>query len=149
MTDPLDAVAQLDPIIDFSLYDNDGPDGIPSSGDDDGLVDEYDSDQYYPVSVRICTIDQFGDPIYDASISLYQLSLTTSAGTASASYASSSGQGWQATLSPATVQVIVDGRSSVLHPGDAYYFSSRLPHQFRNPGPEPCELISACTPPSF
>jgi immune inhibitor A len=35
----IDAVAQLDPIIDFSLYDNDGPDGIPSSGDDDGLVD--------------------------------------------------------------------------------------------------------------
>lgn len=25
--------------IDFSLYDNDGPDGIPNSGDDDGFVD--------------------------------------------------------------------------------------------------------------
>jgi transcriptional regulator with XRE-family HTH domain len=47
------------------------------------------------------------------------------------------------------LQVVVDGRSSVLHPGDAYYFSSRRPHQFRNPGPEPCEVISACTPPSF
>jgi M6 family metalloprotease-like protein len=28
-----------DPQIDFSQYDNDGPDGIPNSGDDDGFVD--------------------------------------------------------------------------------------------------------------
>lgn len=28
-----------DPTFDFSLYDNDGPDGIPNSGDDDGYVD--------------------------------------------------------------------------------------------------------------
>jgi len=28
-----------DQIIDFSQYDNDGPDGIPNSGDDDGFVD--------------------------------------------------------------------------------------------------------------
>ncbi len=34
-----DAVAQIDPILDFSQYDNDGPDGIADSGDDDGYVD--------------------------------------------------------------------------------------------------------------
>jgi M6 family metalloprotease-like protein len=28
-----------DPAVDFSQYDNDGPDGIPNSGDDDGFVD--------------------------------------------------------------------------------------------------------------
>ena len=28
-----------DPAIDFGQYDNDGPDGIPNSGDDDGYVD--------------------------------------------------------------------------------------------------------------
>jgi M6 family metalloprotease-like protein len=28
-----------DPEIDFSQYDNDGPDGVPNSGDDDGFVD--------------------------------------------------------------------------------------------------------------
>ncbi len=33
------AIAQLDPVIDYSQYDNDGPDGIPDSGDDDGYVD--------------------------------------------------------------------------------------------------------------
>ncbi|HSH45100.1 MAG TPA: M6 family metalloprotease domain-containing protein [Longimicrobiales bacterium] len=30
---------QVDPSIDFSHFDNDGPDGIPNSGDDDGYVD--------------------------------------------------------------------------------------------------------------
>lgn len=34
-----DAVAAANPSVDFSQYDNDGPDGIPSSGDDDGFVD--------------------------------------------------------------------------------------------------------------
>ena len=34
-------------------------------------------------------------------------------------------------------------------PGDAYYFDSTLPHRFRNPGDEDCEIVSANTPPSF
>lgn len=34
-----DAVAAADPLIDFSQFDDDGPDGIPDSGDDDGVVD--------------------------------------------------------------------------------------------------------------
>jgi immune inhibitor A len=33
------AVLAADPYVDFSQYDNDGPDGIPHSGDDDGYVD--------------------------------------------------------------------------------------------------------------
>jgi M6 family metalloprotease-like protein len=35
----VDALTQVDPSIDFSLYDNDGPDNVPNSGDDDGYVD--------------------------------------------------------------------------------------------------------------
>ena len=34
-----DALDQLDTTADFSQFDNDGPDGIPNSGDDDGVVD--------------------------------------------------------------------------------------------------------------
>ncbi len=34
-----DVIAQLDPVVDFAQFDNDGPDGIPDSGDDDGSVD--------------------------------------------------------------------------------------------------------------
>ncbi len=36
-----------------------------------------------------------------------------------------------------------------LRAGDAYAFSSRIPHRFRNLGREVCEIVSACTPPSF
>jgi M6 family metalloprotease-like protein len=34
-----DAIRLVDPDVDFGLYDNDGPDGFPNSGDDDGVVD--------------------------------------------------------------------------------------------------------------
>ncbi|MEA2063409.1 MAG: M6 family metalloprotease domain-containing protein [Gemmatimonadota bacterium] len=33
------AVRAADSLVDYSLYDNDGPDGLPNSGDDDGVVD--------------------------------------------------------------------------------------------------------------
>jgi M6 family metalloprotease-like protein len=32
-------VEAQDPAVDWGIYDNDGPDGIPNSGDDDGFVD--------------------------------------------------------------------------------------------------------------
>lgn len=35
----LASLADLDPATNFGLYDNDGPDGVPNSGDDDGFVD--------------------------------------------------------------------------------------------------------------
>lgn len=34
-----EALDSLDAAVDFAAYDNDGPDGIPDSGDDDGFVD--------------------------------------------------------------------------------------------------------------
>jgi len=34
-----DALQQTDPLVDFGAFDNDGPDGVPNSGDDDGIVD--------------------------------------------------------------------------------------------------------------
>jgi len=35
----LDAIRAADPTVNFNQFDNDGPDGIPNSGDDDGVVD--------------------------------------------------------------------------------------------------------------
>jgi len=35
----IEALRAVDPTIDFGAYDNDGPDGRPNSGDDDGIVD--------------------------------------------------------------------------------------------------------------
>jgi transcriptional regulator with XRE-family HTH domain len=47
------------------------------------------------------------------------------------------------------LEVTVDGKRHVLGPGDAYYFDSSRPHHFRNVGTECCEVVSACSPPSF
>ena len=47
------------------------------------------------------------------------------------------------------LEVTVDEERRVLDVGDAYYFESRRPHRFRCVGATPCEVISACTPPSF
>jgi len=45
------------------------------------------------------------------------------------------------------IELTVGGSTRVLGPGDAYYFASQLPHRFRNPGREACEIVSAVTPP--
>ena len=47
------------------------------------------------------------------------------------------------------LEVTVDDERRILDPGDAYYFESRRPHRFRCVGGKPCEVISACTPPTF
>jgi transcriptional regulator with XRE-family HTH domain len=47
------------------------------------------------------------------------------------------------------LEVTVGDETAVLSKGDAYYFRSTLPHRFRNTWNEPCELITACTPPTF
>jgi transcriptional regulator with XRE-family HTH domain len=47
------------------------------------------------------------------------------------------------------IELTLAGVTRVLSAGEAYYFSSHLPHRFRNVGREPAEIISASTPPSF
>lgn len=47
------------------------------------------------------------------------------------------------------VELTVGMATRVLRAGDAYAFKSSVPHRFRNLGGEVCELVSACTPPSF
>lgn len=47
------------------------------------------------------------------------------------------------------IEITVGGQCEVLGPGDGYYFSSRIPHRFRNTGNEVCEIVSSCTPPTF
>jgi transcriptional regulator with XRE-family HTH domain len=47
------------------------------------------------------------------------------------------------------IDLTVGGETRVLGPGEAYYFTSAIPHRFRNSGSEPCEIVSAATPPTF
>lgn len=48
----LDALAAADPGMNFAQFDNDGPDGVPNSGDDDGFVDA--AAFIYPAHGRSC-----------------------------------------------------------------------------------------------
>ncbi len=52
-------------------------------------------------------------------------------------------------ISRGRITITAGGRTSTLGPGDAYQFPSTLPHRFVNEGDEPCELVSAATPPTF
>lgn len=47
------------------------------------------------------------------------------------------------------IELTVGDQTRVLEAGDAFYFDSTLPHRFRNVGDTDCELITACSPPSF
>ncbi|HZF45636.1 MAG TPA: cupin domain-containing protein [Sphingomonadaceae bacterium] len=47
------------------------------------------------------------------------------------------------------LEVRVGDKCRLLQEGDAYLFSSLIPHRFRNIGKEPCVVVTACTPPSF
>jgi mannose-6-phosphate isomerase-like protein (cupin superfamily) len=47
------------------------------------------------------------------------------------------------------IELTVGAETRELGPGDAYYFTSAIPHRFRNTGDESCEIISANTPPTF
>jgi transcriptional regulator with XRE-family HTH domain len=47
------------------------------------------------------------------------------------------------------VEVTVGAEMRTLGVGDAYYFDSQTPHQFRNASDAPAEIISAITPPTY
>ncbi|MBB5019906.1 transcriptional regulator with XRE-family HTH domain [Chitinivorax tropicus] len=47
------------------------------------------------------------------------------------------------------IELTVDGQVQILSEGDGFYFDSQLPHRFRNPDQEPCEIVSANSLPSF
>lgn len=47
------------------------------------------------------------------------------------------------------IELTVGNQSEILGAGDGYYFSSRIPHRFRNLDTVDCEIVSSCTPPTF
>lgn len=47
------------------------------------------------------------------------------------------------------LEVTVGDAIRILGPDEAYFFESRIPHRFRNPGERTCVVIAAATPPSL
>ncbi len=44
------------------------------------------------------------------------------------------------------IEITIGADTRLLGPGEAYYFETKVPHRFRNPGSEPCRLVSCATP---
>ncbi|MGM0693094.1 MAG: cupin domain-containing protein [Pseudomonadota bacterium] len=44
------------------------------------------------------------------------------------------------------IEVTIGAETRMLKAGEAYYFETNVPHRFRNPGSEPCRLVSCATP---
>jgi transcriptional regulator with XRE-family HTH domain len=47
------------------------------------------------------------------------------------------------------IELTVGAETRLLGPGDGYYFESRIPHRFHNPGEVEAVIVSANTPPTF
>ncbi|MFH1220597.1 MAG: M6 family metalloprotease domain-containing protein [Candidatus Eisenbacteria bacterium] len=66
-----DAIDAADSRVDFSQFDNDGPDGIPNSGDDDGLVDfllVVHAGQGYEWTMNVQDIQSYASAIRDKPV---------------------------------------------------------------------------------
>lgn len=48
-----------------------------------------------------------------------------------------------------TVEINLDGRIHLLHPGDSLFFPSEVRHSYRNPGRETARILWTNTPPTF
>ncbi|MGM0983846.1 MAG: cupin domain-containing protein [Pseudomonadota bacterium] len=44
------------------------------------------------------------------------------------------------------IEITIGAETRLLGPGEAYYFDTKVPHRFRNPGSEACRLVSCATP---
>ncbi|MEL6265773.1 MAG: XRE family transcriptional regulator [Pseudomonadota bacterium] len=47
------------------------------------------------------------------------------------------------------LELVVDGKTWVLEPGDSFHFRSELPHGYRNPGDSVARVLWVNTPPTF
>lgn len=129
-------------------------DGVPMSMSD-FFVDDFDvSDRIFFRAEELTEIAdggvsfrQVGSNLHDKAIQLLRECYQPGAGTGKHAI-THDGEECGIVLS-GRLEVTVAEETAVLRAGDAYYFKSDQPHQFRNPGHEPCELISACSPPSF
>lgn len=93
------------------------------------------------------TFRQVGVPLFGRTLQILRETYASGADTGSAVYAHEGEEG--GFILQGHVEITVGEQREILGPGDAYYFDSRQPHRFRCVSSEGCEIISACTPPTF
>ncbi len=88
---------------------------------------------------------QVGEDLHDRPLQILSEHYEVGAETASEPY---SHQGYEGGIViSGSIEVTVGGETETLGPGDAYLFSSRIPHRFHNPGPDTAVVVSVNTPP--
>lgn len=99
------------------------------------------------ISRGAITYDQVGGDLSDSKLQILHERYAPGADTGHSMLSHDAEEG--GIIVSGRLEVTVAGEVRTLSAGDAYRFSSRLPHRFRNTGSEDCIVVSACTPPSF
>ena len=107
----------------------------------------YRADELSEIGNDAISYRQVGSNLHDRALQMLHEKLQPGADTGVDLYRHDAEEG--GVVIHGQLELTVDGQSFVLGPGDAYYFNSRIPHRFRNIGDDVCEIVSACTPPSF
>ena len=129
-------------------------DGIPVTlGEFFSLVPEGDEKIFYRAN-ELLTFEQggvvfrqVGAPSCRRTLQILRENYAFGADTGAAVYAHEGEEG--GFVLQGRIEITVGERQEILEPGDAYHFDSRQPHRFRCLSSEGCEIISACTPPTF
>jgi len=107
----------------------------------------YRADELMTLEQDGVTFGQIGGPLSGRSLQILRETYASGADTGAMVYAHEGEEG--GFVLHGQVEITVGDRREILGPGDAYHFDSRQPHRFRCLSSEGCEIISACTPPTF
>lgn len=107
----------------------------------------YSGDDLTEIGKGKLSLKQVGTNLFGRSMMILKETYAVGADTGRVMYGHEAEEG--GIVISGVVEVTVGSQRKVLGPGDAYYFDSRAPHRFRQVGPVPCVIISACTPPTF
>jgi transcriptional regulator with XRE-family HTH domain len=104
----------------------------------------YRADELTPLSANGVTLLQVGDA-KSHSVQVFHEFYEPGADTGETMLAHEAEEG--GVVVAGELELTVGNQTRILRRGDAFLFDSRLPHRFRNVGNEPCEVVSAVTPP--
>ena len=107
----------------------------------------YSADELTEIGKGPVSFRQVGDNLFGRALQILKERYEPGAGTGQIPLVHDGEEG--GIILSGHLEVTVDDERKILGPGDAYYFESRRPHRFRCVGPVACELVSACTPPTF
>lgn len=107
----------------------------------------YSADELVEIGKGRISFRQVGDNLFGRSLQILKERYEPGASTGKVPLVHAGEEG--GIVLAGRLEVTVDDERKILGPGDAYCFDSNRPHRFRCVGPVACEVVSACTPPTF